>query len=114
MQQKLGRLLHPILVGGAKHYLEAEKLFHRFSVVDSRPFMEAQARTVLTHEAGGAFRWRKSAEGGRYIDGLLESNLALYPEKLKVAPLDEAEPKSDVSQFELFDTRPYLTAQPVA
>ncbi len=114
LQQKLGRLLHPILVGGAKHYLEAEKLFHRFSVVDSRPFMEAQARTVLTREVSGAFRWRKTVEGGRYIDRHLESNLALYPEKLKVAPVDEIEPTSDAGQFEFFDTRPYFTAQPVA
>lgn len=114
LQHKLGRLLHPVLVGGAKHYLEAETLFNRFTIVDSRPFMEAQARTELVRLPAGGFRWRKAAQRGRYIDAHLESNLALYPEKLKVSPADEAVADPDLGQFELFDTTPYLRAQPVA
>lgn len=114
LQQKLGRLLHPILVGGAKHYLDAEKLFSRFSVVDSRPFMEAQARNSLVRDPGGAFRWRKGGDGGRFIDRIFEANLALYPEKLKVSPVDTPEQALDSDQMDLFDVTPYFTAQPVA
>jgi hypothetical protein len=104
LQQKLGRLLHPILVGGAKHYLEAQALFSRFTVLDSRPFMEAQARRQLTGDREQGFRWTKfPTEKGEPIDRLFEANLALYPEKLKLPLVTEAEtPWSDPAQLEMF------------
>lgn len=103
LQQKLGRLLHPILVAGAKHYLEAQSLFTRFSVLDSRPFMEAQARRMLVGDAEKGFRWMKTPTAtGEPIDRLFATSAALYPEKLKIAPAEEIYvPWSDPAQMEL-------------
>jgi hypothetical protein len=103
------------MVGGAKHYLDAQALFSRFTVLDSRPFMEAQARRILIRHSEQGYRWVKSqTEDGQPIDALLEANLALYPEKLKSPPLQVDALESDPAQMELFDSTPYLTAQPVA
>ncbi len=115
LQQRLGRLIHPILVGGAKHYLDAQALFSRFTILDSRPFMEAQARRVLTANAAGGFSWtRARTDDWAPIDGLLETNLALYPAKLNQPFRQEEAAVVDAGQMELFDSTPYLTAQPVA
>jgi hypothetical protein len=115
MQQKLGRLLHPILVGGAKHYVDAQVLFSRFTVIDSRPFMEAQARRTLVGDNTNGYRWTKTGTAdGLPIDAILEANLVAYPEKLKLPSKQDEAAESDTAQMELFDSRPYLTAQPVA
>ncbi len=115
LQQKLGRLIHPILVGGAKHYLEAQKYFTRFTVIDSRPFMEAQNRRTLTATETGGFRWRKTPTAiGKPVDELLRVNLALYLEKLKAPIPEKEEVEFDTGQMDLFDSTPYFTAQPVA
>lgn len=104
IQQKLGRLIHPILVGGAKHFVSAQKLFTRFTVVDSRPFMEAQARRILVGDNASGFRWQKSmAERGAAIDEHFLINLATYPEKLKLPARPTTEVSwSDPRQMELF------------
>jgi hypothetical protein len=104
IQQKLGRLIHPILVGGAKHFLIAQRLFSRYTVVDSRPFMEAQARRILIGNSSASFRWQKSqTERGASIDEHFRLNLTAYPEKLKL-PVQTAEgaPFWDLRQMELF------------
>ena len=104
LQQRLGRLLHPILVGGAKYYLDAQALFSRFTVMDSRPFMEAQARRELTGDAVQGFRWTKSATGkGESIGHLLTANFSRYPEKLKLPlPVEEPTVWSDPDQMQMF------------
>jgi hypothetical protein len=115
LQQKLGRLIHPILVGGAKHYLDAQALFSRFTILDSRPYMEAQARRTLIGDPVQGYRWTKTGTGdGLAIDAILEANLAAYPEKLKFPEKQESEFPDDPAQLQLFDSTPYLTAQPVA
>jgi hypothetical protein len=44
IQQFLGRPLHPILIGGAQFLEEAAMRFENFTILDSRPFMNAVNR----------------------------------------------------------------------
>lgn len=117
LQSRLGRALHPLLVGAARFYLEAKKHFATFTVIDSQPFMQAISRQVLTVDVEGRHVWteRPTPEGAP-LDDLIETNMLLYPDKLNSGCQDAATvvPAVDPRQVELTLTTsiPYLTAQP--
>jgi hypothetical protein len=117
LQQRLGRALHPMLVGGARYYADAHREFATFSIMDSRPFLQTQNRTRLVEQNG---RWdfvSNHLPSGHPLDELLAYNVAKYSEKLSsVVPEDEVKkfaPDGNLL-FDFITSMPTLTAHPVA
>ena len=81
LQQRLGRALHPVLIGGSRYLSMLGQHFAGCgTVVDSRPFMNTIKRQIAgTSQADAKLRWRPcpSVPGGR-LDTLLDHNLATY------------------------------------
>lgn len=78
LQDAVGRSLHFLAIGAGQfvEYLAAR--FERFSLVDSKPFMNAVNRQAFDL-AAGKHPWRKyPTTNGQMIDHLLESNTAGY------------------------------------
>jgi len=84
IQNRLGRPLHPILIGGA-HLIEAAAMrFETFTVLDSRPFQNALHRYVFEPK-GRRPRWMSSQQlPGLGVDGLMLTNLQRYERWLAV------------------------------
>jgi hypothetical protein len=78
VQDAIGRDLHPLAIGGGQFVERLAARFDRFSLLDSKPFMNAVHRQVFDRTAGKQ-PWRKSpTSNGEAIDLLLEQNLAGY------------------------------------
>lgn len=79
LQDRIGRDLHPILVGAARYIPEATRLFHRYTILDSRPYMATVMRHRLTLTENGDHSWVASATAkGELLDDLLRANIAAY------------------------------------
>lgn len=118
LQNLIGRPLHPLLIGGGRFYNLAKKHFESFTIADSKPFMAAANREVLS-KRNGRFVWeRHPTERGQSIEGLLANNIALYSDYLEKSEEEcsVAERAGPIGQLELgLDiSTPYLTRQPVA
>jgi hypothetical protein len=116
LRDKIGRQIHPLLVGGGRYYRQAEANFGSFTVIDSQPFMQALARQVFAPDETGHFRWKSQPTArGAPIDDLLELTLRFYEEKLLAAENNGALiSREDPNQLSLdgIISTPYLTAQP--
>jgi len=118
LQDRLGWPLHPLLIGAARYYTQAQREFQSFSVIDSQPFMRTLARQILICDTIGKPRWRRfPTRRGDPLDDLFETNILRYPTKLN-SDLDEERELPDVSpdqlELGLVVSTPYLTAQPWA
>lgn len=117
LQQRLGRPLHPLLVGGGRYFQEAKANFATFSIIDSQPFLQTMSRKRLS-ETGG--RWEfvdNPLPRGTQVDALFENNVLNYPEKLN-QPRGCAEQMAvedtATRTFDFFSSMPNLISQPVA
>lgn len=78
IQQHTGRALHPILVGGSRLSEHAATLFERFTILDSRPFMNAINRHAFATK-GRRPVWLSVPTLPCFgIDDLLLGNLSRY------------------------------------
>jgi len=117
LQQRLGRPLHPLLVGGGRYFQEAQAAFASFSVIDSQPFMQAINRKRLAEERGRLEFLDNPLPEKAPVDALLENNVVKYPEKLvqqhgdieQTAAID-----TGTAVFEFFNSIPNLTSHPIA
>jgi hypothetical protein len=118
MRQKLGREIHPLLVGAGRFFKSARGSFDSFSIIDSQPFMQAVSRQVLGLDSSGRLVWKSAPTAQRApLDDLIETNLVHYPDKLGAGAEETTErPREDPNQLELFcaTSTPYFTAQPSA
>lgn len=79
LEQRLGRGLHPILVGARFVLGEAKASFPRMTLADSNPFMKTVNRRELTANLGGRRKWlRLQLERHERLDSLLATNLLRY------------------------------------
>ncbi len=86
MQDRLGRSLHPIIVGGAQYVTTLAQRFAAYTVMDSHPFMTAAHRQELIPWGD---QLRKNRRRAATIDELLERNERRY-----VAMLDRRHERS--------------------
>lgn len=80
IQDRLGRPLHPVVVGGAQHVQEFAEHFPNFTIADSHPFMKAMHRRLLVGR-GPRVRARYSSLD---LDMLLDLNVGRWEEALRV------------------------------
>jgi hypothetical protein len=118
LKRKLGRDLHPLVIGGARYFHELADQFRSFTVIDSQPFMQAKARQMLVCNPEGSWSWQHTPTSDKApLDEIVETNVLYYEDKL--AKEDPAEPPV---RLEAVDPRqvmldfptsiPYLVAQP--
>ena len=78
VQDAVGRALHPLAIGGGQFVEYLASRFKRFSLIDSKPFMNAVNRHVFDR-AAGKYPWRQCpTQNGQAIDHVLAQNLAGY------------------------------------
>jgi hypothetical protein len=100
LQQRVGRTLHPIVVGGAQFVRALSEEFARFSIVDSVPFMRTMYREKIVVLPGGKKRWRHfPTKQGEPLDELLEINVKRYAEALATEATQAA--RSNKNQLKL-------------
>jgi hypothetical protein len=75
MQDRLGRNLHPIIVGGAQYVPTLAQRFGAYTIMDSHPFMTAAHRQELIPWGD---QLRKNRRRASTIDELLERNERRY------------------------------------
>jgi hypothetical protein len=73
LQQRLGRPLHPVVVGGVAYAADLAAHFDRLTFVDSQPFMKA----VYRRKRSRMGRWEAHPTDG-LVDDLLEENVATH------------------------------------
>lgn len=85
LQDRIGRDLHPIAVGGPQYVDVLARAFRHFTVVDSQPFMQTMFRQRIIVSPDGSCQWRKSPTNkGSPLDELLAYNIRRYGDALKV------------------------------
>ena len=117
LQERLGRKLHPILVAGGRYYREAQDDFDSFTIVDSRPFMEALHRNVLEMLESERWAWvHKPTSKRTPIDDYFERSVSVYPSKLASPEREVIQVFDDPRQLsmEFLNSKPYFTSQPAA
>lgn len=78
IQDAVGRMLHPLAIGGGQFVEYLAGRFERFSLIDSKPFMNAVNRQAFDPTAGKC-PWRQCpTQNGQAIDHLLTQNLVGY------------------------------------
>lgn len=83
LQERVGRKIHPVVVGAARYLPELSREFERFTLVDSVPFQATVHRKLLTPRDGKRPVWRKRpTEPTELLDELLDANLIRYDEWL--------------------------------
>jgi len=80
LQQRLGRRLHPVAIGGAQYAMFFAQRFETYTIMDSHPFMTASHRRELTFRSGRLAKVRRRAA---MLDELLERNESLYAAMLE-------------------------------
>lgn len=75
LQQRLGRHLHPVAVGGAQYAMFFAQRFETFTIMDSHPFMTASHRRELMWRGPRLMKVRRRAAT---TDDLLERNEGRY------------------------------------
>jgi len=75
MQEKLGRPIHPIALGGSGRFLDFENNFSSYTIIDSTPFMKTMKRKELINMMG-RWKWRKRpTKPYATLNGLLAINI---------------------------------------
>lgn len=83
LQQRIGRTLHPIAIGGAQFVPHLQREFGRFTVVDSQPFMSTMFRRRLNLLCDGTREWKPiTTATDEALDDLLTYNVRRYGESL--------------------------------
>ena len=96
MLDRLSRSVHCILVGAGRYYTMARERLRSFTVIDSAPFMHAQARQLLSKDATGKFFWRKlPTREGSSLQALFEANVQQYEKMLSAGPEKMREPTAE-------------------
>jgi len=94
LEQRLGRSLHPVLIGAGFVLGEIKSALERFTLIDSCPFMQTVHRRELIVDEKGARKWRLvRTPPGTFLDAKLERNVEAYvswvartkPKKFRVA-----------------------------
>jgi hypothetical protein len=78
IQQLIGRSLHPILIGGAQLVEAAVQRFEKFTILDSRPFMNAVGRHYFRSQGRRATWISSSLLPGFGIDDFVHENFERY------------------------------------
>lgn len=89
IQDKIGRALHPILIGGAQFTESAAIMFENFSILDSNPFSKARARRLyfMRDSKLESNPLRDTTVGWRYedpIDHVLANNISEYSQAISL------------------------------
>lgn len=77
LQERVGRSLHPIIVGGARFASRLDAHFADFTVVDSTPFLKTMKRRIYAQrQEDRRWRWRRlKTEKDEPLDHLLLTNI---------------------------------------
>ena len=82
LQDRIGRELHPILIGAARLMDEVPRYFSAFTLIDSRPWMTTIKRQQAV-SGDEKLTWRSHPTGqGESLDLLLEHNRTTYTEDI--------------------------------
>lgn len=79
IQDRLGRAIHPVAIGGAQYVQDCAQHFGSFTIADSHPFMQAMHRRMLV---GHGTRVR-SHHSPRDLDMLLEIDVRRWEDALR-------------------------------
>lgn len=79
VQDRIGRDLHPLLLGAARFVPLIARYFKRFTIIDSRPFISAVKRQKFCYSSSGTHTWEKyPTPVGAKIDALVSHNVEAY------------------------------------
>lgn len=79
LQDRVGRALHPILIGGGRFASDLPRHFARFTIVDSVPFMRTLHRQVAMVSEAGNLRWLpQETPQGSSLNALWSLNIEQY------------------------------------
>lgn len=81
LQQRLGRRLHPVAIGGAQYTMFFAQRFETYTIMDSHPFMTAIHRRELVFRGARCTKVRRLAAA---IDVLLERTEGRYAAMLEL------------------------------
>jgi hypothetical protein len=80
MIHALGRVMHPVVVGGTGGMADLRGMFEQFTLIDSTPFMKSMHRQKLQAASGNARpRWRpQKTSPGECLGALLAENISTH------------------------------------
>jgi hypothetical protein len=118
LRERCGRNIHCILVGGSAFYPVAKTLLGgSFTVTDSRPFMLALSRRLLSRTADGSFIEAQCRTApGQGVDHILHHNIVAHVEQMRTSSVVKSSEKKEACQGDLdFSiSTPNLMSQPAA
>jgi len=83
LQDRLGRSIHPLLIGGGGYAQDARQALGKYSLVDAMPFMKSFKRHRLKQNGSASSGWEQApTEIGAPIDHLLAYNVLEYEVRL--------------------------------
>ncbi len=104
-QDKLGRPIHPILVGGREAARYGASNFDSYTVTDFNPFIKATKRQILQVKGDGRLKWlelRTERETGLYQH--INHNITTYAEHIEkneiLKPLDQVQEDPQMDQIQ--------------
>lgn len=78
LQDRIGRSLHPLAVGGTARLAQLDGAFRSFTAVDSTPFMKTVKRQIL-YAANGFWKWRRRRTPPRHsLSARLARNIEFH------------------------------------
>lgn len=78
LQDRLGRTLHPVVIGGRRMTARFAQYFRNFTVVDSVPFIATQKRKRIIHQPSYYRQLDEPMALGEPLDVLLQDNVREY------------------------------------
>jgi hypothetical protein len=79
LQDRVGRPLHPILIGGGRFASDLPRYFAQFTIIDSIPFMRTINRQVAVISDRGNLRWSlKETPAKEPLNALWSTNIEQY------------------------------------
>lgn len=113
LQDKLGRDLHPLIIGGPRFAAQLPKYFRNFTIIDSRPWMRTIKRRLLEVVKGKLKERRHLTAPGELLDLLLAHNLKVCSEHLiRLATNTTASAADQVERFIAEETPQLLPGSP--
>lgn len=85
LQDKLGRELHPLIIGGPRLAAKLPGYFKHFTIIDSKPWMATIKRRLLEAKNGKIKERQHLTDKGELLDLLLSHNLEQSTERLAAA-----------------------------
>lgn len=86
LQEKLGRDLHPFIIGGARLARDLPRYFKDFTIIDSRPWMATIYRQQFNLQRGKLISHSHLTGKGEMLDLLLQHNLEQYKQYIFNSP----------------------------